>query len=83
MTKSYKTSELYVAVYVLAILGARYLGLDFHGLDPETVQHANQAVQQVADAYRASAQPDGGLIAAMGGLWVCARTFLKVLEERK
>ena len=50
MEKAYRSSELYVVAYVLAVLGARTLGLDFHGLDPETVRHANHAVQQVADA---------------------------------
>ena len=84
MTKSYKTSELYVVAYVLAVLGARYLGIDFHGIDPETVQHANQAVQQVAEAWHRSAAGgnDNLLLAAVGGLWVAARTALKIREGK-
>jgi len=86
MEKAYRSSELYVVAYVLAVLGARTLGLDFHGLDPETVRHANHAVQQVADAWRQT-QAAGGdssmLMAVLGGLWVAARTSLKMMEGRR
>ncbi len=85
MEKAYRSSELYVVAYVLIVLGARFLGLDFNGIDPETVQHANQAVQQVADAWRQTqAGADNGmLLAGLGGIWVAARTMLKALDSRR
>ena len=83
--KGYKTSELYVIIYVMAVLGARYLGIDFHGIDPSTVEHANQAVQQVAEAYRQATTATGGgtSMAVLAGLYVGARTLLKFTGGEK
>ncbi len=72
---SHRTSELYIVIYVLLLLGAKYLGLDMHSVQAQ--------VQQVAGAYHGTAgDASSTQLIALALVWLGARSGLKVLDIR-
>ncbi len=69
-----KSSELYIIIYVLLILGAKYLGID---LDNVVTQ-----VQQVAGTYHGTAG-NGNQLLVLALAWLGARSGLKIIDIKK
>ena len=66
MKPSTKSSELYIIIYVLLLLGAKYLGLDLHSIQAQ--------VQQVAGAYHGTGGADSAQLVALALVWLGARS---------
>ena len=75
MKPSTKSSELYIIIYVLLLLGAKYLGLDLHSIQAQ--------VQQVAGAYHGTGGADSAQLVALALVWLGARSGLKALDIKK
>lgn len=73
MKPSIRSSELYVIIYVLLLLGARYLGLDLNNIQAQ--------VAHIAGTYHGAG--DGGQLVALALVWLGARSGLKALDLKQ
>ncbi len=74
MKSSVKSSELYIIIYVLLLLGAKYLGLDLNSVQAQ--------VRQVAGAYHGGGA-DSAQLLVLALAWLGARSGLKVMDIKK
>lgn len=81
------TSDLWIVVYVLLMLGAKYLGIDLghdpiaaavNTMDPAAV---NAAVNKIAHAYQSGGSTGGQGMTVLAVIWVAARTLIKAKNK--